>query len=450
MRRSVTDGVKTVPFEEEEFIIRQTNTFGRTRPVAKQLWDEHAAGNAQRDYDGHGSTLRLWLPEKEFKLQQKETFMEGAACEGSDVCKNPTAHDRDGFRRLVHDRSLNLGLGHEFLSGRSTLAERELAEAQKRPNSACSAASSTCSTTTGPSSIASDMGRDDAPETIEDEPPAKKPRKAGGNLANLTAKMYETGNGKLNSLTESVRRLVSMADDVVKASQNATVSADRKAGAKTRGIYMRQVHVHRSVARQWLGEVAPESAVKVKQELPETDPALQDDEKVKQEGLASAVEPVTGVTRKDLSEALGMDEQEDAEMADVGKTQIAGGTQESEKETLAPECNGSETQDAEGTQGKAAAGGDTGDSAHEAAAACSPTATTRPGMTPVTSPTPKAEVDSLKEFLQSFPEYELNMSLKQHFRSMHFMERFIDQIVESQDTDDFQKRKVSTDNRTDS
>ena len=257
MRRSTIDGLKTEPWEEEEYIIRQVSKFGRTRAVAKRMWDEHAQGDAKRDNEGPGGVLRLWLPKKEFKLQQKETFTEGAAEEGSDRIKKATASDRDGFRRLAHDRGLTLGFGHEFFSGRSTLAEREALEAAKSNLASSSTMSSTGSTTTGggpsmASSNASEGGKEDGQDGCAEEPPSKRSRKGGANVATVAAKTYEAGVEKLSALKNSVKKLVEKADEAATASLAAPPPADKPASVKTRAVYMRQLEVHRNLARHWL------------------------------------------------------------------------------------------------------------------------------------------------------------------------------------------------------
>ena len=85
MRKRSADGSRDIPFEKEQWILRQINKFGRTRGIATAAWEKYDRDKVvDSDSLGFGGQLRLWLPKGEYRLTETETFVEGAAEEGTD------------------------------------------------------------------------------------------------------------------------------------------------------------------------------------------------------------------------------------------------------------------------------------------------------------------------------------------------------------------------------
>ena len=119
LKVSITEGSRAVPFEQRQFIIRQTTKFGRTDEQAKNLWVEAEASNCRRDYLGFQGQLRLWLHKGEFVDKEKTRYLDQAAVEGSSRKKSMKNKDRDALRMHVHE--LDTGFGHEFFHGQSNV-----------------------------------------------------------------------------------------------------------------------------------------------------------------------------------------------------------------------------------------------------------------------------------------------------------------------------------------
>ena len=137
VKLSNTDTNRTRPYEKEQFVLLMINSFGRTRPEAEEIWSDHEASSADRDWKGYKGQVRLWILAEEFKDRTRETFIEGAAVSGSERKKNVSLAEQDAMRRHVHEFATGpagASLTHEFFSGRSTLQQRASGSGQTTKN----------------------------------------------------------------------------------------------------------------------------------------------------------------------------------------------------------------------------------------------------------------------------------------------------------------------------
>ena len=110
-------GVIVVPYEKEEWILRQINKKGRTREWASNRWNEHLAGKWTQDYKGEDGQIRLWLPKYEFTEQSRSKFLENSSFSNSDVIKNPSQDDVYALSMFIHARHNALTFNHSFFTG---------------------------------------------------------------------------------------------------------------------------------------------------------------------------------------------------------------------------------------------------------------------------------------------------------------------------------------------
>jgi hypothetical protein len=111
-----------------EEIIRKTlrsqeRKFGVDKKVAEGRWNEQEASCVQRDWEGRGGCLRLWLQKSTFKDDVVSTYIDNASTEGSERKKNVTNAQRDTLR--MHAFEAAGSVGHEFFYKRSSLEVRE-------------------------------------------------------------------------------------------------------------------------------------------------------------------------------------------------------------------------------------------------------------------------------------------------------------------------------------
>ena len=70
-----------------------------------------------RDQKGEDGELRLWLPKKEYKIKEKEDYMDQRASTLSETIKNPSATDVYALTMHVHARAKCLNFQHSFFHG---------------------------------------------------------------------------------------------------------------------------------------------------------------------------------------------------------------------------------------------------------------------------------------------------------------------------------------------
>ena len=118
---------RTRPYEKEQLCIKMVTEFGRLRPEAEQMWNEHEASNAKRTNDGYKSQMRLWLFLDEFDDKTKAKSMAMEVEQGGDTVKNASAATVDGMLgHLTHKEGGSDWSGnHEFFRGESSLAQQE-------------------------------------------------------------------------------------------------------------------------------------------------------------------------------------------------------------------------------------------------------------------------------------------------------------------------------------
>ena len=109
----------TEPFEKEEWILRQIRKKGWERPDCIHKWNEYEADNFDRDYKGDKGQLRLWLPKKESKDQQRQQYMDFRSQSNSENIKNPDSADVHALSMFVHARATANNFQHQFFKGGS-------------------------------------------------------------------------------------------------------------------------------------------------------------------------------------------------------------------------------------------------------------------------------------------------------------------------------------------
>ena len=109
----------TTPFEKEEWILRQIRKKGSERKDCIQKWNEYEADNFERDYKGDKGQLRLWLPKKESKDQQRQQYMDFRSQSNSENIKNPDSADVHALSMFVHAKATACNFQHAFFKGGS-------------------------------------------------------------------------------------------------------------------------------------------------------------------------------------------------------------------------------------------------------------------------------------------------------------------------------------------
>ena len=90
---------------------------GWLREKAQEKWNERLAESWDRDHGGDDGEFRLWLPKKEYKLKEKETYMDQRANTSSEIIKNPSAADVYAMTMHVHAKTKALHFQHSFFQG---------------------------------------------------------------------------------------------------------------------------------------------------------------------------------------------------------------------------------------------------------------------------------------------------------------------------------------------
>ena len=172
VRKNKKDGSRRVPFEKEQWILREVNKFGRRRDQATQEWDKHDRDHlVDKDYMGFQSQVRLWLRKTEWRDIEMERFIEGAAQEGGERQRNPNSETRLALRNHAHDMFGQHGVSSndDFFSG----ASMQITPRRNRAEAAVAAA-------VPAAAAAEDLEED---QDSEDVPPAPSPEKVSESRA---------------------------------------------------------------------------------------------------------------------------------------------------------------------------------------------------------------------------------------------------------------------------
>ena len=114
----------------QEFILKMMRKKGWAREKCQSKWNQHLAESHERDHQGEDGELRLWLPKKEFKIKEKDNYMDQRASTASENIKNPSAAEVYALTMHVHARAKSLNFQHSFFHGGagtpySTMSSRE-------------------------------------------------------------------------------------------------------------------------------------------------------------------------------------------------------------------------------------------------------------------------------------------------------------------------------------
>ena len=90
---------------------------GWSREKALGKWNERLAESWERDHGGDDGEFRLWLPKKDYKRTEKETYMDQRANTSSEIIKNPSASDVYAMTMHVHAKAKTLHFQHSFFQG---------------------------------------------------------------------------------------------------------------------------------------------------------------------------------------------------------------------------------------------------------------------------------------------------------------------------------------------
>lgn len=240
VKRAQQEGEQRVPYEKEEWILRQIGKMGRTRAQATSIWDQHLAGTCRRANDGLGGQVRLWLLKKEFMSIFKETGVEQGMTESSDKLKDLSSGDMDALLRFSH-RGLT-GHGDEFFRGESAREAREDAVQQARSSS------SACQVAGAVDGVEHVVDNSD-----DDDDDAEK----SCNLLEHRTHFYTSASqallAKKQSITENLIK-IRAALQLDKDSLEPSLPADVKA----RCVYVNSCKTRLSLGMAWLGQ-APAS-----------------------------------------------------------------------------------------------------------------------------------------------------------------------------------------------
>lgn len=90
---------------------------GWPREKCQEKWNQQLAESWERDHAGEDGELRLWLPKKEYKIKEKEDYMDQRTSTQSENIKNPSASDVYALTMHVHAKSKCLNFQHSFFHG---------------------------------------------------------------------------------------------------------------------------------------------------------------------------------------------------------------------------------------------------------------------------------------------------------------------------------------------
>ena len=127
-RISDRKGEEVSPIEEEEFILKMGRKKGWTREKSQEKWNQHLGENWDRDHSGEDGGIRLWLPKKEYKIKEKDTYMDQRASTTSEIIKNASASDVYALTMHVHAKTKALNFQHSFFSGGAGTPYASMAE----------------------------------------------------------------------------------------------------------------------------------------------------------------------------------------------------------------------------------------------------------------------------------------------------------------------------------
>ena len=101
----------------QEYILKMMRKKGWTRDKCQEKWNEQLAESWERDHNGDEGELRLWLPKKEYRLKEKDNYMDQRASTTSETIKNASAADVFALTMHVHSRARSLNFQHSFFHG---------------------------------------------------------------------------------------------------------------------------------------------------------------------------------------------------------------------------------------------------------------------------------------------------------------------------------------------
>ncbi len=168
-------GSRTTPFEKNEWVIRQVNKKGWSRPKALDKWNEHLADSWERDNKGEDGELRLWLPKKEYKDQERTKYLDQGAKTSSEIIKDPNAEDVFALTMHVHKKAESLNFQHAFFHGGAGVPFLGVARDEQNADGA-----------------SEDGGRCGGEESTDAESGAPPLKKLKGNIVKLRAAFNQT------------------------------------------------------------------------------------------------------------------------------------------------------------------------------------------------------------------------------------------------------------------
>eukprot|EP00913_Durusdinium_trenchii_P011745 g11031.t1 len=238
---------QTQPFEEEQWILRQVNKFGRQREDMVVEWKQKLAGPWKRDYLGYKGALRLWLPAKEFEEKAETNFIKGASHEVSKQKKKPKQFETEAFR--AHAKEAGFNHGHAFFGGHVDTGddaeeECEAMEIQKLPEKGASVKRKACAETL------------DASEDEEEAATGKasqKPKKArkGGNGSGARAALFDALSKQLLAKHTSLVARKEEAEKAVKTEADAP-RPEAATDVTTRKLYNEALDANLRMVKAWL------------------------------------------------------------------------------------------------------------------------------------------------------------------------------------------------------
>ena len=93
------DAAGDVPMTEKAFYKHCENVLGLSDQEAADYWREYEDDpRIERDQKGFRGSLRLWLPMQEYKVKEREHYVDNQVVEGSDVMKAPSEENRRIFK----------------------------------------------------------------------------------------------------------------------------------------------------------------------------------------------------------------------------------------------------------------------------------------------------------------------------------------------------------------
>lgn len=242
------------PFEEEQWVRRQVNKFGRNREEMVQEWKQKLAGPWKRDYLGYKGALRLWLPAKEFQEKAETDFIKGNSREVSKQKKAPKQFETEAFR--IHALEAGFNHGHGFFGGHVGTAGDEEEDDPMVAAGSPGASDGKASASAFPAAPATK--RKPCAETLEaseDETeataaPAKKPRK-GANGAGARAALFDSLSRQLLTKHAAIVSKKADAERVQKEEKEAPAPV-APTDATTRNLYNDALAQNLKMVEVWL------------------------------------------------------------------------------------------------------------------------------------------------------------------------------------------------------